>query len=99
VVYREVSTEGSQPANSGTDEQKLDMRLDKPDEQAHHCDVLKPERECVYQVDSAGIGGRKMLLPGETSLVGYPASEESAEAIVVDDTVNEGLNVKLFQML
>jgi len=26
VVYREVSTEGSQTANSGTDEQECDMR-------------------------------------------------------------------------
>jgi hypothetical protein len=36
VVYREVSTEGIRQLaeNSGTDEQKLDMRLDKPDEQA-----------------------------------------------------------------
>jgi hypothetical protein len=42
VVYREVCTEGSQTANSGTDslsrihfgKQELDMRLDKPDEQA-----------------------------------------------------------------
>jgi len=43
VVYREVCTEGSQPANSGTDEQKLDTRLSKPDEQAHHCDVQKSD--------------------------------------------------------
>jgi len=56
------------------------MRLDKPDEQAHHCDVLKPEKESVYQVDSAGIGGRNMLLPGEVS--GAKAAEKSAEAIV-----------------
>ena len=48
VVYREVCTEGSQPANSGTDEQELDTRLNKPDEQAHHCDVQKPEKERVY---------------------------------------------------
>jgi hypothetical protein len=67
VVDCEVSTEGSRTTNSGTDEQELDMRLDKPDEQAHHCDVLKPEKESIYQVDSAGIGGRKMLLPGEVS--------------------------------
>jgi len=48
LVLREECSEGSQPANSGTDEQKLDMRLDKPDEQAHHCEVQKPEKECVY---------------------------------------------------
>ena len=27
LVYREVCSEGSQPANPGTDEQKPDMRL------------------------------------------------------------------------
>ena len=48
LVYREVCSEGSQSANSGTDEQKLDTRLDKPDEQAHHCDVQRPEKDCVY---------------------------------------------------
>ena len=48
LVYREVCSEGSETTNSGTDEQELDMRLDKPDEQAHHCDVQKPEKECVY---------------------------------------------------
>jgi hypothetical protein len=36
VVYREVCTEGIRQLaeNSGTDGQELDMRLDKPDEQA-----------------------------------------------------------------
>jgi hypothetical protein len=58
LVYREVCSEGSETTNSGTDEsercctdasaQKLDMRLNKPDEQAHHCDVQKPEKESVY---------------------------------------------------
>jgi len=38
------------------------MRLDKPDEQAHHCDVQKPERERVYQVGSAGNGGKPARL-------------------------------------
>jgi hypothetical protein len=40
--------QGSQTANSGTDGQKLDMRLNKPDEQAHHCDVQNPAMDCVY---------------------------------------------------
>jgi hypothetical protein len=48
LVVGNDSSEGSQTANSGTDEQKLDMRLNKPDEQAHHCDVPKPEKESVY---------------------------------------------------
>ena len=39
VVYREVSTEGSDTAKSGTDEQKRHMRLYYEDKQAHHCKV------------------------------------------------------------
>ena len=57
------------------------MRLDKPDEQAHHCDVPKPEKDCVYQVDSAVIGGRNMFLPGEV-LISESYVRKSAEAIV-----------------
>ena len=45
LVVGNDSSEGSQTASSGTDEQKLDTRLNKPDEQAHHCDVQKLERE------------------------------------------------------
>ncbi len=48
---------------SGTDEQKRHMRLRSEDKQAHHCKVRKLFYRCV--VDAAGIGGRKMLLPGE----------------------------------
>ena len=66
VVYRKVCTEGSQTAKVGTDEQKLNMRLDKLDKQTHHCNVPIPRnRENIYQVDSAGIDGKKELLPGE----------------------------------
>ena len=37
VVYREVYTEGSQTAKSGTDEQERDMRHGYLGKQAHHC--------------------------------------------------------------
>jgi len=37
VVYREVSTEGSQTAKSGTDEQERDMRHSYLGKQAHLC--------------------------------------------------------------
>ena len=47
----------------GTDEQKRHMRLNSEDKQAHHCKVQKMFYRCL--VDAAGIGGRKMLLPGE----------------------------------
>ena len=44
VVYCEVSTEGSETAKSGTDEQERHMRLQNEDKQAHHCNVqrIKP---------------------------------------------------------
>ena len=40
MVYREVCTEGSGTAKSGTDEQKRYMRPLNEDKQAHHCNVL-----------------------------------------------------------
>ena len=40
VVYREVSTEGSETAKSGTDEQKRDMRHSCLGKQAHLCNAL-----------------------------------------------------------
>jgi hypothetical protein len=54
VVYREVCTEGSQTANSGTDEQKRYRRLYNEDKQAHHCNV--PRIQNRFIVDIAGIG-------------------------------------------
>jgi hypothetical protein len=41
VVCREVYTEGSETAKSGTDEQEPYMRLKNEDKQAHHCNVQK----------------------------------------------------------
>jgi len=38
------------------------MRLSDEDKQPHHCDVHNTNHQIV---DAAGIGGRKMLLPGE----------------------------------
>jgi len=54
VVYREVCTEGSETTKVGTDPdilrygasvQKLDMRHNKSDKQAHHCNVQTQEVE------------------------------------------------------
>ena len=41
VVYREVCTEGSQTAKSGTDDQKRHMRLFNVGKQAHLCEVQR----------------------------------------------------------
>ncbi|NQU88000.1 MAG: hypothetical protein HQ541_19810 [Mariniphaga sp.] len=48
MVWGDPCSEGSGTTNSGTDVQKLDTRLNNPDEQAHHCDVQKPEKDGVY---------------------------------------------------
>jgi hypothetical protein len=63
VVRREVSTEGSETAKSGTDEQKRDMRHNCSGEQALLCEAQRIQKNSY--VDSAGIGRRKKLLPGE----------------------------------
>jgi hypothetical protein len=54
VVYCEVSTEGSETAKSGTDEQKRHMRHNCLGKQAHHCNALNIQ-ESRY-VDVAVIG-------------------------------------------
>ncbi len=41
LVVDDNSSEGSQTAKSGTDEQKPDMRLKSEDKQAHHCKVRR----------------------------------------------------------
>jgi hypothetical protein len=62
LVLREGNNEGSGTAKSGTDEQKRYMRLRNEDKQAHHCNVQNTNHS---KVDTAGIGGRKKLLPGD----------------------------------
>lgn len=58
------------------------MRLLNEDKQTHHCNVHFTNHLIV---DAAGIGGRKMLLPGEVSVIRQLAdiAEKSAEAILV----------------
>jgi hypothetical protein len=64
VVYREVFTEGSEPAKSGTDEQKRHKRQVYSGKQPYSCNAPNKENK---QVDVAAIGRRKKLLPGEVS--------------------------------
>jgi hypothetical protein len=66
VVYREVCTEGSQTAKSGTDEQKRHMRQVKADKRPQQRNVQRLPK--LYIVDDAGIGGRKKRLPGGRSV-------------------------------
>ena len=83
MVYRKVCTEGSGTAKSGTDEQERHMRLWNGDKQARHCNVHVTNR---FIVDAAGIGGRKMLLPGEVPECQKRCAGKSAEVIVVTET-------------
>ena len=45
VVYREVCTEGSEPAKSGTDEQERNMRPHCSGEQPLHCNAPRIQEE------------------------------------------------------
>ena len=52
VVYREVCTEGSETAKSGTDEQKRDMRHCCSGKQAHLCEAQNErEQPCRFRSD------------------------------------------------
>jgi len=64
VVQRKLCTEGSGTAKSGTDEQERHMRHSYPGKQPRPCKARRMQKG--NYVDAAEIGGRKMLLPGET---------------------------------
>ena len=67
LVWGDPSSEGSETTKVCTDEQESDMRLGRVDEQAHLCEVQRIQKHS--QVDPAGIDGRKLLLPGEVSVI------------------------------
>ena len=73
---------------------------------AHHIEVQRLQK--LIYVDSAGVDRRVFALPREVSYATCSTKEKSAEVIVVmvtsltwwgGLTINEGLNVKMFQML
>ena len=47
MVESDFSTEGSEPAKVGTDEQEVHKRLIKMDEQTHHCDVQRIQKKIL----------------------------------------------------
>jgi hypothetical protein len=75
VVDCKVSTEGSETAKTGTDEQEVHKRLHEPDEQAHHCKVQSIP--IVHEVDVTGISRRNMRLPGEILILTQVGKEVS----------------------
>jgi len=54
--------------------------------QAHHCDALRIQKGGY--VDTAGIGGKKMSLPGEVSKATCSYMEKSAEVMVADHLIS-----------
>jgi hypothetical protein len=83
VVYREVCTEGSETAKSGTDEQKRNTEALLFGGAPYHCDAPKQQNDKDNKVDSAGIGGRGQLLPEEVLKDTCIRIKKSAEVIVV----------------
>jgi len=79
VVWGDPCTEGSQTANSGTDEQKPHMRLLNEDKQAHHCNVRNFLKSFFSR---CGRDWRKEDALTWGGLTGRNAGEKSAEAIV-----------------
>ena len=86
MVYCEVSTEVSETAKDGTDEQKLYRRLRKPEEVAQQTEIQRWSNTSAFMVDAAGLIRRVFILPGEVSGVAKAAREKSAEVIVVGAT-------------
>ena len=87
VVYREVCTEGSEPAKSGTDEQKRHMRQVYSGKQPHSCNAPK-------QREYTGTCRRDRMKEKALTGGGLPLhelfGEKSAEAIVVGETSRPG---------
>ena len=65
MVCCEASTEVIEAAKDGTDEQKLYMRLRKPDEVAQQTELPKCRNTSALIVDAAGFIRRVFTLPGE----------------------------------
>jgi hypothetical protein len=69
VVCCEASTEVSETAKDGTDEQKLYRRLRKPEEVAQQTEIQRWSNTSAFMVDAAGFIRRVFILPGEVSLI------------------------------
>jgi len=88
VVYREVGTEGSEPAKSGTDEQKRHKRQLYPGKQPYSCKA--PKGREGYRCRCRRDWRKEKALTGG-GLRAYKLSEEkSAEVIVVVETSRTG---------
>ena len=81
VVYREVCTEGSEPAKSGTDEQKRNMRHNCSGKQALHCKAQRTPKEQLCRFRRHRRKG-KALTGGGLGSYELAISKKSADVIV-----------------
>ena len=108
VVYCEVSTEGSETAKSGTDEQERHMRLRNEDKQSHHCNVqsIKPSfsSRCRSHwmkeeaLTRGGLGIDSVSMNQEVSRGHSSRRIRAAKKNAEDSQNDEGLNIKMFQI-
>lgn len=108
VVWGDPSTEGSQTAKSGTDEQERHMRLQNEDKQAHHCNVQRIQPSFCSRCRSdwmkeraltrGGLGIDSDSMSQEVSR-GHSSWRIRATNRNAEDSQNdEGLNIKMFQI-
>ena len=64
MVNREVYTEGSKTAKSGTDEQERHKRLINEDKQAHLCDVQRLQKLFISRCRSDWMKGKALTRGG-----------------------------------
>jgi len=80
VAYREVYTEGSETAKSGTDVQELHKRLKRSDEQAHLCNIQNTNGEYLLSRCSGNRRKEDVLTWGGL----FRKKEKSADTIVLE---------------
>lgn len=87
MVESDFSTEGSEPAKVGTDEQEVHKRLIKMDEQTHHCDVQRIQKKKKILIGRCNRNQQKEHALTGGGLQCYElAMKKSAEVIVLIDT-------------
>ncbi len=91
LVDCKVSSEGSEPAKVGTDEQEVHKRPYESDKQAQLCEIQRVPK--VHTVDVTGINRRSMLLPGE--ILTFAAMQEKEVSRGHINHANE-LTIKVF---
>jgi len=108
MVYREVCTEGSETAKSGTDEQKRNMRHNCSGKQAQLCkaQIIPKEQLCRFRrnrrkgkaLTRGGLGIDSVSMSQEVSRGHSSYRQRAVIEMRRTHRSSEGLNVKMFQM-